>query len=75
MTYHASQVPRGCQCLLMSATTNESVERLQKLVLHNPVTLDLLAAPGPSAERTSLTASAGPGSADEIEHFSLHCSK
>ena len=59
----------------MSATTNQSVERLQKLVLHNPVTLDLLAAEGPSTGRTSLAASAGPGSADEIEHFSIHCSK
>jgi hypothetical protein len=36
------QVPRSCQCLLMSATVSEGVERLTRLVLHNPVTLNLL---------------------------------
>lgn len=60
-------MPRRCQCLLMSATTNDSVERLQKLVLHNPVALDLLAADGP--DRSAGDAAQGP----EIEHFSTHC--
>lgn len=61
------QVPRGCQCMLMSATMNADVERLQKLVLHNPVTLNLLAANG----KDSGKAGPGPGSAAEIEHFSV----
>ncbi|ONK65119.1 uncharacterized protein A4U43_C07F33870 [Asparagus officinalis] len=34
-------VPRRCQCLLMSATTSSDVEKLKKLVLHNPVILTL----------------------------------
>ena len=59
------QVPRGCQCMLMSATMNADVERLQKLVLHNPVTLNLL------ATGNSEKAAPGPGSAAEIEHFSI----
>ncbi|KAG2453496.1 hypothetical protein HYH02_001716 [Chlamydomonas schloesseri] len=40
----APQVPRSCQCILMSATSSDDVERLQKLVLHNPITLNLAAA-------------------------------
>ena len=28
--------------MLMSATSNEQLEKLQQLVLHNPVTLNLL---------------------------------
>ena len=51
--------------MLMSATMNADVERLQKLVLHNPVTLNLLAAGDPDK------AGPGPGSAAEIEHFSI----
>ncbi|KAK8943410.1 DEAD-box ATP-dependent RNA helicase 16 [Platanthera guangdongensis] len=34
-------VPRQCQCLLMSATSSSDVEKLKKLVLHNPVILTL----------------------------------
>lgn len=34
-------VPRSCQCMLVSATTSDDVEKLTKLVLTNPVTLDL----------------------------------
>ncbi|XP_010936191.1 DEAD-box ATP-dependent RNA helicase 16 isoform X2 [Elaeis guineensis] len=34
-------VPRRCQCLLMSATSSSDVEKLKKLVLHNPVILTL----------------------------------
>ncbi len=68
-----AQVPRGCQCLLMSATTNADVERLQQLVLHNPVQLDLLAPEGGGAAGRSEGVGPGPGSAAEIEHFSVHC--
>ncbi|KAK1323964.1 DEAD-box ATP-dependent RNA helicase 16 [Acorus calamus] len=34
-------VPRHCQCLLMSATSSSDIEKLKKLVLHNPVILTL----------------------------------
>ncbi|KAL5753186.1 hypothetical protein ACOSQ2_023693 [Xanthoceras sorbifolium] len=34
-------VPRGCQCLLMSATSSSDVEKLKKLILHNPFILTL----------------------------------
>ena len=40
------QVPRSCQCMLMSATVSDEVERLNKLILHSPVTLNLLEAGG-----------------------------
>lgn len=40
----APQVPRGAQCLLMSATSSADVDRLTKLVLSNPLKLDLLGA-------------------------------
>ncbi|XP_010531315.1 PREDICTED: DEAD-box ATP-dependent RNA helicase 16 [Tarenaya hassleriana] len=36
-----SIIPKRCQCLLMSATTSSDVEKLKKLILHNPVTLTL----------------------------------
>ena len=32
---------RGCQSILLSATTNEELTGMQSLVLHNPVQLDL----------------------------------
>ncbi|KAF8410262.1 hypothetical protein HHK36_002787 [Tetracentron sinense] len=34
-------VPRRCQCLLMSATSSSDIEKLKKLVLHNPYILTL----------------------------------
>jgi len=34
-------VPRSCQCMLVSATTSDDVLKLTKLVLTNPVLLDL----------------------------------
>lgn len=37
----AVHIPRRCQCLLMSATASPDVDKLKKLVLHNPVTLTL----------------------------------
>lgn len=34
-------IPRGCQCLLMSATSSSDVDKLKKLILHNPFILTL----------------------------------
>ncbi|KAI3958856.1 hypothetical protein MKX01_023532 [Papaver californicum] len=34
-------IPRRCQCLLMSATSSDDVEKLKKLVLNSPVILTL----------------------------------
>lgn len=45
----AVHIPRSAQCLLMSATSSAEVEQLQQLILHNPVTLNLLVAPGADA--------------------------
>lgn len=59
--------------MLMSATTNDSVEQLQKLVLHNPVTLDLLQSTAPGLEAGG--GEPGAGAAANIEHFSIHCSR
>ncbi|XAR51401.1 RNA helicase [Bertholletia excelsa] len=36
-----AHIPRRCQCLLMSATTSDDVEKLKKLILHNPYILTL----------------------------------
>ncbi|GAB2279589.1 DEAD-box ATP-dependent RNA helicase 16 [Dionaea muscipula] len=36
-----AHVPRICQCLLMSATSSADVEKLKKLILHNPYILTL----------------------------------
>ncbi len=35
-------LPDALQCLLMSATSSEDVDRLTKLVLHSPLALNLL---------------------------------
>jgi len=35
-------IPRSCQCMLTSATTSDDVEKLTKLMLQNPISLDLL---------------------------------
>ncbi|EFN55662.1 hypothetical protein CHLNCDRAFT_23258 [Chlorella variabilis] len=51
----APHVPRSTQCLLMSATSSEDVDRLTKLVLHSPVALNLLGQ--------------ATGEGGEIEHF------
>ncbi|MEW5299598.1 MAG: hypothetical protein WDW36_002597 [Sanguina aurantia] len=75
----APHVPRSCQCILMSATISDDVERLQKLVLHNPITLNLLhtnaaaAAAVPGAAPTAL--SQGSGVSASIEHFAVVCAK
>nr|CAD1818665.1 unnamed protein product [Ananas comosus var. bracteatus] len=34
-------IPRSCQCILMSATTSPDVDKLKKLLLHEPVILTL----------------------------------
>lgn len=47
----ALQVPRSCQCMLMSATSSADVDRLTKLVLHNPLALNLLGAAGSEVRR------------------------
>ncbi|KAL7141548.1 hypothetical protein ABFS83_08G060900 [Erythranthe nasuta] len=36
-----AHVPKRCQCLLMSATSSADVEKLKKLILHNPYILTL----------------------------------
>ncbi|KAL2551676.1 DEAD-box ATP-dependent RNA helicase 16 [Forsythia ovata] len=36
-----AHVPKRCQCLLMSATSSTDVDKLKKLVLHNPYILTL----------------------------------
>ncbi|KAL2906527.1 DEAD-box ATP-dependent RNA helicase 16 [Bienertia sinuspersici] len=36
-----THVPKCCQCLLMSATSSADVEKLKKLILHNPYILTL----------------------------------
>ncbi|CAK7339608.1 unnamed protein product [Dovyalis caffra] len=36
-----AHVPRRCQCLLMSATSSADVDKLKKLILHNPYVLTL----------------------------------
>jgi ATP-dependent RNA helicase DDX56/DBP9 len=71
------QIPRSCQVMLMSATSSEEVERLQKLVLHNPVTLNLLQQPqggpdGAAAAEGALDVG-GSGAASEITHFMTQC--
>ena len=55
----------------MSATSSEEVERLQKLVLHNPTTLNLLG----SDSDPSGAAGPGPGSAAEIDHYYIACDR
>mmetsp|Transcript_21210 Transcript_21210/g.63839 ORF Transcript_21210/g.63839 Transcript_21210/m.63839 type:complete len:639 (-) Transcript_21210:2475-4391(-) len=63
----APLVPRSCQVLLMSATTSPALERLQALVLHSPVRLDLLALP----HDASGGGGGGAGSAAQIQHYKL----
>ena len=56
----------------MSATTNDSMVELQKLVLHNPVTLNLLQSSDPETQDVG-NAAPGLGSAAEIQHCSIQC--
>lgn len=78
----APLVPRSCQCLLMSATTSDDVERLTQLLLHNPITLDLLKA---ATSEAAVAAAAdgdqaedrGPGDAsgisETVSHYYYKC--
>ena len=61
--------------MLMSATTNENVEELKKLVLHNPVTLDLLESESLEAEGAGAPVASSLGSAEQIQHFAFPCSR
>ncbi|KAI4383449.1 hypothetical protein MLD38_009284 [Melastoma candidum] len=36
-----THIPKRCQCLLMSATTSADVDKLKRLILHNPYILTL----------------------------------
>lgn len=65
----APRVPRSCQCMLMSATTSDDLDRLTKLVLHNPIALDLLAAGGDVGNEGGNATHVG--SAAEISHFKI----
>ncbi|GFR43951.1 hypothetical protein Agub_g5092, partial [Astrephomene gubernaculifera] len=77
----APEVPRSCQCILMSATVSPDVERLQKLVLHNPISLNLTqggagagAAGGEGAEaRDGGSLASGSGVSADIKHFYIQC--
>ncbi|KAG2439321.1 hypothetical protein HXX76_004680 [Chlamydomonas incerta] len=85
----APQVPRSCQCILMSATSSDDVERLQKLVLHNPITLNLAAVGsgaggkeaageegeegGGAADRDGGSLASGSGISADIQHFYIEC--
>lgn len=79
----AVHIPRSAQCLLMSATSSAEVEQLQQLVLHNPVTLNLLtaaadgaaAAAGDGAAAGGVLAAGGAGTASEIRHYCYDCSR
>lgn len=65
----APAVPRTCQCMLMSATTSDDIELLTKLVLHSPVTLDLLGSTGDEDdEHARKNYHVSP---TEIEHYSI----
>lgn len=56
----------------MSATTSEDVQRLQKLVLHNPTIIDCTDLP---ANMTDVTASNAAGVASTIQHFAVSCDR
>lgn len=66
------QIPRTCQCMLMSATTSEDVQRLQKLVLHNPTVIDCTEH---GADATDLAASNAAGTSSQIQHYSIQCNR
>ena len=57
-----SQIPRSCQCMLMSATVSDEVERLNKLILHSPVTLNLSEAGGLDGKLGAGSGELGTGS-------------
>ncbi|EFJ45391.1 hypothetical protein VOLCADRAFT_63761, partial [Volvox carteri f. nagariensis] len=80
-THDSMRVPRSCQCILMSATVSEEVERLQKLVLHNPITLNLAGGPGGTGAPGAAEGggegrgglASGSGVSADIQHFYIQC--
>ena len=66
------QIPRTCQCLLMSATTSEDVHRLQQLVLHNPTVVDCT---DTGSEANDMAGSNAAGTSSQIQHFSIQCDR
>ena len=66
------QIPRTCQCLLMSATTSEDVQRLQQLVLHNPTVIDCT---DNGSEANDMAGSNAAGTSSQIQHFSIQCDR
>ncbi|KAG2498899.1 hypothetical protein HYH03_003090 [Edaphochlamys debaryana] len=79
----APQIPRSCQCVLMSATVSADVERLTKLVLHNPLTLNLAGGAGEGGAEGAEGAEArdgsglasGSGVSSSIQHFYIQTPK
>ena len=61
----AVHIPRRCQCLLMSATASPDVDKLKKLVLHNPVTLTLTEEVDGSGDNSIVPKS--------VQQFSVSC--
>ncbi|XP_057542512.1 DEAD-box ATP-dependent RNA helicase 16 isoform X3 [Amaranthus tricolor] len=59
-----SHVPKRCQCLLMSATSSADVEKLKKLLLHNPYILTLPEVGGSKDEIIP----------KNVQQFSISCS-
>ena len=56
----------------MSATTSKDVQRLQKLVLHNPTVIDCTDMP---ASMTDMAASNAAGVASHIQHYGISCDR
>lgn len=58
--------------MLMSATTSEDVQRLQKLVLHNPTVIDCT---DQGSQANDLVTSNAAGTSSQIQHYSIHCNR
>ena len=70
----AEAVQRGCQCMLLSATSSKALTELQVLVLHHPVHLDVGAEEGKDAENPEGEEGDGgdkKGTAPAILHFTV----
>lgn len=70
----APAIPRSCQTMLMSATTSDDIDKLTKLILHDPISLDLLAKTAPEFDADDITNPAGMhslGAATDIDHRSI----
>ncbi|KAK3275979.1 hypothetical protein CYMTET_15924 [Cymbomonas tetramitiformis] len=76
----ATQVPPGCQVMLLSATMPENVERLKQLVLHDPVVVEVDDEDGIGADDALASAAGGitdvdAGPAQLVKHFTLDVAK